>query len=147
MDEGSHQSTPDVDTTKEDRAAMLAEFEEYAESKRCMRCLELAQFAEWREWDRVMEQDRDWNKLIQSRDDTILSSQLGALEDMLPTPSILTNCIKPKWMQPVKYAKAVNNAPFSCTREVPSSTPATQVQVETRLNSVADLQDSSGSQK
>ena len=35
-----------------------------------------------------MEQDRDWNKLIQSRDDTILSFQLGALEDTLPTPSI-----------------------------------------------------------
>ena len=67
---------------------MLAEFEEYAESKRYMHCLELAQFAEWREWDRVMEQDRDWNKLIQSRDDTILSFQLGALEDTLPTPSI-----------------------------------------------------------
>ena len=34
MDEGSHQSTPDVDTKKEDRADMLAEFEEYAESNR-----------------------------------------------------------------------------------------------------------------
>ena len=67
---------------------MLAEFEEYAESERYMHCLELAQFAEWREWDHVMEQDRDWNKLIQSRDDTILSFQLGALEDTLPTPSI-----------------------------------------------------------
>ena len=42
MDEGSHQSTPDVDTTKEDRADMLAEFEEYAENKRYMRCLKLA---------------------------------------------------------------------------------------------------------
>ena len=56
MDDGSHQSTPDVDTKKEDRADVLAEFEEYAESKRYMHCLELAQFAEWREWDRVMEQ-------------------------------------------------------------------------------------------
>jgi len=88
MDAGSDLSTPDVDTTKEDRADMLAEFEEYAESKRYMHCLELAQFAEWREWDRVMEQDRDWNKLIQSRDETILSFQLGALEDTLPTSSI-----------------------------------------------------------
>ena len=43
---------------------MLAEFEEDAESKRCMHCLKLAQFAEWREWDHVMEQDREWNKLI-----------------------------------------------------------------------------------
>ena len=69
-------------------ADMLAEFEEYAESKRYMHCLKLAQFAEWREWDNVMAQDREWNKLIQSRDDTILSFQLGALEDTLPTPSI-----------------------------------------------------------
>ena len=67
---------------------MLAEFEEYAESKRSMHCLELAQFAEWREWDNVMAQDREWNKLIKSRDDTVLSFQLGALEDTLPTPSI-----------------------------------------------------------
>ena len=79
MDEGSHQSTPDVDTKKEERADMLAEFEEYAESERYMHCLKLAQFAEWKEWDHVMEQDRDWNRLIQSRDDTILSFQLGAL--------------------------------------------------------------------
>ena len=41
---------------KEERADMLAEFEEDAESKRYMHCLELAQFAEWREWDHVMEQ-------------------------------------------------------------------------------------------
>ena len=80
-------------------------------------CTELAQFAEWREWDRVMEQDRDWNKLIQPRDDTILSFQLGALEDTLSKTRCLhrpsANCgIKPKWMQPVKYAKAVNNALF-----------------------------------
>ena len=88
MDEGFHQSTPDVDTKKEDRADMLAEFEDCAESKRYMHCLESAQFAEWRGWDRVMEQDREWNKLIQSRDDTILSFQLGALEDTLPTPSL-----------------------------------------------------------
>ena len=80
MDEGSHQFTPGVDTKKEDRADMLAEFEEYAESKRYMHCLELAQFAEGREWDRVMEQDRDWNKLIQPRDDTILSFSLGQLK-------------------------------------------------------------------
>jgi len=32
MDAGSHLSIPDVDTTKEDRADMLAEFEEHAES-------------------------------------------------------------------------------------------------------------------
>ena len=31
---------------------------------------------------------RGWNKLIQKRDDTIFSLQLGALEDKLPTPSI-----------------------------------------------------------
>ena len=48
-DEGSHQCTPDGDTTKKDRADMLAEFEKYAESKRYIHCLELAQFAEWRE--------------------------------------------------------------------------------------------------
>ena len=72
-DADSHQAPADVDTKKEERADMLAEFEEYAESKRYMHCLELAQFAEWREWDHVMEQDREWNKLIQSRDDTILS--------------------------------------------------------------------------
>ena len=53
-----------------------------------MHCLELAQFAEWREWDHAMEQDRDWNKLIQTRDDMILSVQLGSLEDTLPTPSL-----------------------------------------------------------
>jgi len=61
MDAGSHLSTPDVDTTKEDRADMLAAFEEYAESKRYMHCLELAQFAEWREWEHAMEQDRASN--------------------------------------------------------------------------------------
>ena len=55
MDAGSHLSTPDVDITKEDRADMLAEFEEYAESKRYMHCLELAQFGEWREWVHAME--------------------------------------------------------------------------------------------
>ena len=88
MDTGSHLSTPDVDTKKKDLADMLAEFEDYAESKRYMHCLELAQFAEWREWGHVMEQDRDCNKLIQTRDDTILSFQLGALEDTLLTPSI-----------------------------------------------------------
>ena len=87
-DDDSRHSTPDVDTKKEDRADMLAEFEEYAETKRYMHCLELARFAEWREWDNVMEQDREWNRLIQSRDDTILSFQLGALEDTLPIPSI-----------------------------------------------------------
>jgi len=38
-----------------------------------MHCLDLAQFAEWREWDHAMEQDLDWNKLIQTRDDTIFS--------------------------------------------------------------------------
>jgi len=81
MDVDSHQAPSDVDTKKEERADMLAEFEEHAESKRYMHCLKLAQFAEWREWDHVMEQDRDWNKLIQSSDDTILSFQLGALED------------------------------------------------------------------
>tara|TARA_X000000950_G_scaffold273398_1_gene357148 strand:- start:49 stop:1680 length:1632 start_codon:yes stop_codon:yes gene_type:complete len=87
-DADSHQAPADVDTKKEERADMLAEFEEQAESKRYMHCLKLAQFAEWREWDNVMAQDREWNKLIQSRDDTILSFQLGALEDTLPTPSI-----------------------------------------------------------
>ena len=49
MDDGSHQSTPDVDTKQEDRADMLAEFEEYAESEWHMHRLEFAQFMEWRE--------------------------------------------------------------------------------------------------
>ena len=35
-----------------------------------------------------MEQDRDWSRLIQKRDDTIFNFQLGALEDTLPTPSL-----------------------------------------------------------
>ena len=148
MDAGSHLSTPDVDTTKEGRADMLAEFEEYAESKRYMHCLELAQFVEWRKWDNVMEQDRDWNKLIQSRDDTILSFQLGALEDTLPTPSIRKLWCKTKVGATCKVCKSGQQCSlFSCTREMPNSTPERQVQVETRLNSVADLQDSSGSQK
>ena len=67
---------------------MLAEFEEKAEDERYMHCLKLAQFAEWKKWDNVMEQDRDWSRLIQKRDDTIFNFQLGALEDTLPTPSL-----------------------------------------------------------
>ena len=45
-DVDSHQASSDVDTKKEERADMLAEFEEYAESERYMHCLKLAQFAE-----------------------------------------------------------------------------------------------------
>ena len=59
-----------------------------------------------------MEQDRDWNKLIQSRDDTILSFQLGALEDTLPTPSIRKLWYGTKVDATCKVCKAVNNAPF-----------------------------------
>ena len=93
---------------------MLAEFEEYAESERYMHCLQLAQFAEWREWDHVMEQDRDWNKLIQSRDDTILSLvfSLGHLKIRCPHRPSANYGMVLKWMQPVRYAKAVNSAPF-----------------------------------
>ena len=39
-DADSHQVPTDVDTKKEERADMLAEFEDYAESKRYMHCLE-----------------------------------------------------------------------------------------------------------
>ena len=44
-DVDSHQASSDVDTKKEERADMLAEFEKYAESERYMHCLELAQYA------------------------------------------------------------------------------------------------------
>ena len=91
---------------------MLAGFEEDAESKRYTHCLKLAQFAEWRECDRVMEQDRDWNKLIQSTDDTILSFQLGDLMIRCPHRPSTNYGMVLKWLQPVRYAKAVNSAPF-----------------------------------
>ena len=82
--------------------------------------------------------DRVYKKLIKGMTRSSVFS-LGHLKiRCLHRPS--ANCgMVPKWMQPVKYTKAANSAPFPCTREVPNSTPTRQVQVETRLNSVVDI--------
>ena len=73
----------------EERHAALEEFATKTEEGRYQHCLQLAAWGEWTKWDNVMEQDRDWQKLIMQRDDTLFRFQIGALEDTLPTPSVL----------------------------------------------------------
>ena len=73
----------------EERQAVLEEFAEKIEGDRYQHCLKLAQWAEWTKWDDVMEQDRDWQKIIMQKNDELWKFEMGALEDTLPTPSIL----------------------------------------------------------
>ena len=72
-----------------ERHAALAEFATKIEEGRYQHCLQLVAWGEWTKWDNVMEQDRDWQKLIMQSDDTLFRFQIGALEDTLPTPSVL----------------------------------------------------------
>ena len=73
----------------EQRHAALEEFSTQIEEGRFQQCLNLAAWGEWTKWDNVMEQDRDWRKLIMRTDDEIWKFEMGALEDTLPTPSVL----------------------------------------------------------
>ena len=94
-----------------------------------------------------MEQDRDWSKLIQKRDATIFGFQLGALEDTLPTPSNRKLWYGTKVDATCKVCKSGQQCSLSHVLARCPIALQQGVQVETRLNSVADLQDSSGSQK
>ena len=48
----------------EERAQILAIFDELEEQKRYLHCLRLEQDCEWVHWDDVLEQDRDWKAAL-----------------------------------------------------------------------------------
>ena len=54
-----------------------------------MHCHNLKQFGEWVKWGNMMEPDPNWQKIVREDNDALLKFQIAALEDALPTPSIL----------------------------------------------------------
>ena len=55
----------------EERAQILACFDEQAEQKRYLHCLRLEHDCEWVRWDDVLEQDRSWKDVLQLESDTL----------------------------------------------------------------------------
>ena len=73
----------------EERAQVLAIFDELEEEKRYLHCLRLEHDCEWVQWDDVLQQDRSWNEVLQLESDTLWRFQISANEDQLPSQSML----------------------------------------------------------
>ena len=83
------QPTAKKSSSAEEREEMLKAFESQEEERRFLKNHNLEHFGEWVKWDAVMEQDRDWNRLIFQEDDDLFRFEMSAVEDQLPTASVL----------------------------------------------------------
>ena len=88
MGHGHSKLTKDTPQAEE-RAQILACFDEQAEQKRYLHCLRLEHDCEWVHWDDVLEQDRSWKDVLQLESDTLWRFAISANEDQLPTQSML----------------------------------------------------------
>ena len=73
----------------QERAEVLSTFEEAQEERRLNACIKKEHFSEWVKWGEMIQQDRDWNKVVKSQEDDLFWFNLAATEDVLPTPSVL----------------------------------------------------------
>ena len=74
---------------RDPKEEMLKAFESQEEQRHFLKNHNLEHFGEWVKWDAVMEQDRDWNRLIYREDDDLFRFEMSAVEDQLPTASVL----------------------------------------------------------
>ena len=88
MGHGHSKLTKDTPQAEE-RAQILACFDEQAEQKRYLHCLRFEHDCEWVHWDDVLEQDRSCKDVLQLESDTLWRFAMSANEDQLPTQSML----------------------------------------------------------